>query len=444
MNDGADAPVSPNSDLTRTGLARSWLHPVVVVAVFAVLAVSVRSILSPFVLYILFLYLAWPWLSSSSLAVRLTGAATGLMLLWVADTAGLLLAPFVLAFLLGYVLDPVVDGLQRKGLPRAVATSLLALPLLGIVALVVFVLVPAVTSQISQLIGNVPAYLRTLESWFDGVRSWIVHLGIRGINERTVPTLRDIDAQALVQYLQRRQAELASGGLQAVLGLGRGIGAVLSVVGYLVLLPILTYYLLRDWDALGERLAGLVPPAYRRGVLGFTGEYDRLLGRYLRGQVLLAACVGTFIGLGFWIVGFPYALLLGLFAGILNFVPYLGLLASLAAALLIALFNGHFLGGLFRIGLVFGAEQLMESIVSPRIVGRSVGLHPVWVILALALFSFFFGFVGLLLAVPAAVLLKLVLSAALRRYRASRWFLEGAVGAQSDRREGVAEDTGGV
>jgi len=423
---------------------RGWLHQLVVLAAFAVLAVSVRSVLSPFVLYLLFLYLVWPALASSPVAVRLAAAGSALMALWVAQTAGLLLAPFILALLLGYILDPVVDWIEGHGLPRSPAIWMLALPLLGILALLVFVVIPAVADQVSQLISNVPGYLRTLETWADHLRAWVVGLGIKGLDESTVPRLRDVDAQALVNYLQQRQSELAEGGLQAVLGLGRGIGAVLTVVGYLVLLPILAYYLLRDWDGLRERLAELVPPGSRAQVLGFAAEYDRLLGRYLRGQLFLAACVGVIIGVGFWILGFPYALLLGLLAGVLNFVPYLGLLASLAAAVLIAVFSGHFLGGLLKVAVVFGAEQVIESVIGPRIVGSSVGLHPVWVILALALFSFFFGFVGLLLAVPAAVFLKLVLSAALRRYRASRWFRGGDAGTQVDRTGGVAEDTGGV
>lgn len=399
----------------------SWPQAAVIVIAFAVLAVSVRSVLSPFVLFLLYLYLAWPYQSSPYVA-RLTVVAIVLTLLWVAERAGLLLAPFVLAFLLAYVLDPVVDRLQRLGMPRSAAVALLALPLAGILALIIFVLAPAVAEQLSQLIANVPVYLRTLEQWLESVRSWIIRLGIRGIDDRTLPTLRDIDAQSLVQYLQRRQAEIASGGLQAMLGIGRGIGAVLTVVGYFVLLPILTYYLLRDWDTLRERIEELLPRAYRDRVVAMAAEYDRLLGRYLRGQVLLASCVGVIIGVGFWVTGFPYALLLGLLAGILNFVPYLGLIASLLAAVLIALFSGHFLGGLLKIAIVFGVEQVLESILGPRIVGQSVGLHPVWVILSLALFSFFFGFVGLLLAVPAAVFLKLVLAAALRRYQVSRWF----------------------
>ncbi|HKK28012.1 MAG TPA: AI-2E family transporter [Gemmatimonadota bacterium] len=435
--------MSTGADKSPASARRGWLHQLVVVAAFAVLAVSVRSVLSPFVLYLLFLYLVWPALSSSPVAVRLAAAASALMALWVTQTAGLLLAPFILALLLGYILDPVVDWIEGHGLPRSPAIWLLALPVLGILALLVFVVIPAVAGQVSQLISNVPGYLRTLEGWADHVRSWVIGLGIKGLDESTVPRLRDIDAQGLVRYLQQRQSELAAGGLQAVLGLGRGIGAVLSVVGYLVLLPILAYYLLRDWDRLRQRLAELIPPASRAQVLSFAGEYDRLLGRYLRGQLVLASCVGVIIGVGFWILGFPYALLLGLVAGVLNFVPYLGLLVSLAVAVLIALFSGHFLGGLLKVAVVFGAEQVIESVIGPRIVGNSVGLHPVWVILALALFSFFFGFVGLLLAVPAAVFLKLVLSAALRRYRASRWFRGGDAGTQIDRTGGVAEDTGG-
>ena len=419
----------------RGGASRtwpSWPQAAIILIAFAVLAVSVRSVLSPFVLFLLYLYLAWPHQASPFVA-RLTVVAVVLTLLWVAERAGLLLAPFVLAFLLAYVLDPVVDRLQRLGLPRSAAVALLALPLAGVLALIIFVLVPAVANQLSQLIANVPIYLRTLNQWLENVRAWIIRLGIKGIDERTLPTLRDIDAQSLVQYLQRRQAEVASGGLQAMLGIGRGIGAVLTVVGYFVLLPILTYYLLRDWGALRGRIEELLPRDDRDRVVAMVGEYDRLLGRYLRGQVLLASCVGVIIGVGFWILGFPYALLLGLLAGVLNFVPYLGLIASLLTAVLIALFSGHFLGGLLKIAIVFGVEQVLESILGPRIVGQSVGLHPVWVILSLALFSFFFGFVGLLLAVPAAVFLKLVLAAALRRYQVSRWFRGGPAGEAVER-----------
>ncbi len=133
--------------------------------------------------------------------------------------------------------------------------------------------------------------------------------------------------------------------------------------------------------------------------------------------------VGVLAGLGFWLLNFPYALLLGVVAGVFNVVPYLGLIASLIPALLIALFSGAILLSLGKIALVFVVVQLLDgTVIGPRIVGESVGLHPVWVILALAVAGFFAGFVGLLMAIPLAVLVKLLLRMALARYESSQLF----------------------
>ena len=160
-------------------------------------------------------------------------------------------------------------------MPRPAAIALLALPILGILAFVVFVLAPAVGHQLSQFISNVPGYVDAVEGWVEGVRAWLVGLQIEGLNERTIPRLRDVDTQAVVDYLRERRARLTEGGLSAVLGIGRGVGTVLTVLGYLVLLPILTYYLLRDWDRIRERISDA--DRKRRFVRGLFG---RIAGRY--------------------------------------------------------------------------------------------------------------------------------------------------------------------
>jgi predicted PurR-regulated permease PerM len=413
------APGPDDGDEARPG----WLAGLALLGLFGAFTVAVRPVLTPFVLYAVFVYVAWPWLGHP-LVARLAMAATALVGLWILEETGLLLAPFILALILAYVLDPLVDLLERW-MPRAAGIAVLALPLAGVGVFVALVVLPAVGRQLSELIADVPSYLAVLEGWVTDLRAWVIGLGIQGLDEETIPAIREIDAKAVVSYLRERQSDVAEQGLSAVLGIGRGLGAVLTVAGYLVLLPILTYYLLRDWDRLRERLADLIPRTRKDGILSFVGEYDRLLNRYLRGQLLLALCVGLMIGVGFWIVGFPYALLLGLLAGILNVVPYLGLLVSVAAAVLISLFSGAVVASLLKVAVVYGVEQVVENVISPKIVGESVGLHPVWVILALALFSFFFGFVGLLVAVPAAVLAKLAAEAAVSRYRASAWYLKG-------------------
>lgn len=417
---GADAADRTGRDGPLGGLESPWLYGLVALGLLAAFLVGARSVLSPVVLYLLVLYVLWPLVGRRAYR-RLAVAVTAVFALWVLDTTGLLLAPFILAFILAYVLDPIVDRLERR-VPRAAALALLALPLLGLIAFTVFVLAPTVTRQVTEFIASVPRHLDAVQGWVEQLRGWVVGLGLPGVDESTVPRLRDLDAEAIVHYLQERRQALAEGGLQAVLGIGRGVGAVLAIVAYLVLLPILTFYLLRDWNRIVARVRELIPAQHRDRVVEFGVRYDGLLSRYLRGQLLLSLIVGFVFWLGFTLVGFPYALLLGLLAAVFNLVPYLGFAVTLVAALLVALFSGEIVSSLGKLAIVLVIEQVVEQVVGPTIVGESVGLHPVWVILALALFSFFFGFVGLLLAVPAAVFLKLVAEDWLPRYRDSAFF----------------------
>jgi predicted PurR-regulated permease PerM len=201
------------------------------------------------------------------------------------------------------------------------------------------------------------------------------------------------------------------------------LGTVLTLLGYVFLTPILTFYLLRDWPSIVARLRDLIPTTYRDRVVAFATEYDRLLASYMRGQLIAAAAVGVLTWLGFMLLGFPYALLLGVVAGVFNVVPYMGLVASLIPALIIAIFSNDILWSLGKIGIVFAVVQVLDSaVLGPKIVGESVGLHPVWVILALSVFGFFLGFLGLLIAVPLAVLIKLLVHHGMARYRSSALF----------------------
>jgi predicted PurR-regulated permease PerM len=207
------------------------------------------------------------------------------------------------------------------------------------------------------------------------------------------------------------------------LGIGRGLSTVLTIGSYVVLTPVLTFYLLRDWDVITEAMGDLLPKPGREGIVSFATDFDRLLSRYLRGQITVALAVGAITGLGLWIAQFPYAATLGLVVAVFSVVPYLGLLLSLAPALFIALVSGAVAVSLLKVLIVYGLAQALEgAVISPRIVGESVGLHPVWVVLALAMGGFFFGFVGLLIGVPAAVGVKLLIQRGLIRYRASDFF----------------------
>lgn len=395
--------------------------------VLALFLLSLDAVLNPFILLLLLLAVLLPFrrLPGHTLVVVL---ATGLTVFWILEETGFLLAPFVLALGLAYVLDPLVDRMERPRLPRSAAIVLIALPVVGGVVLGLIVGIPAVADQVGDLLGRAPVLVQRFTDWIEALDRRAATLSLPPAVQEQLETLRALDPEDLVAFLQERQEEIARQAWQGVLGLGRGLGSVLTILGYVVLTPVLTFYLLRDWDHLTRATADLVPRGRRDEVLGFVREYDHLLSRYLRGQVLVALTVGTITTLGLWITGFPYALLLGVLVAVFGLIPYLGLVLSLIPALAIALTSGSVVSSLLKVAIVYGAAQALEgAVISPRIVGESVGLHPVWVVLALAVGGFFFGFVGLLLGVPLAVGVKLLVTRGLTRYRESELYREGSV-----------------
>jgi predicted PurR-regulated permease PerM len=401
---------------------RAW-HAVVVLVVLGFFLMSVRSILNPFILFFLLVFLIQPY-SGTRHHVLLVSAAGMLTFIWLLDTTGFLLAPFVLALVLAYVMHPLVSRMERRKIPRTVATAILALPAVGIVLLIVFVGIPALSAQIADFTRDAPALLQSATLRMEQWQAQLQSRDVAWLDEQAVlERMRSIQPEAVIAWLEQRQSAIARGVWSGILGVGKGVGAVLSLLSYVFLTPILIFYLLRDWRAIQRRLGELVPAPHRDRVIGFASEYDHLLARYLRGQVIAAGIVGTLTWLGFLIAGFPYALLLGVTAGVFNIIPYMGLVASLIPALIIAIFSASPGLALLKILVVFAVVQVLDqAVIGPRVVGEAVGLHPVWVLLALAVSGYFFGFVGLLIAVPLAVLVKLVLAMTLSRYRDSSLF----------------------
>lgn len=400
------------------------VYGLAVLLVLAGFLFTLRSLLSPFTLFILLLLLLAPYAGSRRHRLLVIGASI-LTVLWLLETTGFLLAPFVLALVIAYILNPLVNLLARWRIPRTLAIVLLVLPFLGLLVLGAVFGVPALAGQVESLIDRAPEAFERVSAWLAAVRSRLARVDVPFVREDVVlQPLSTLDAERVVEFLRTRQAEIAGQVWGAVLGVGRGVGTALTIFGYVVLTPVLAFYLLRDYDRLAARLIDLVPRPQRESWLGFAREYDQLVSRYLRGQLLAALAVGVLTALGLWIARFPYAGLVGAVAGVFNLVPFLGLVVSLVPAVVIALLSGNILASFVKVAIVYSLVQLLDSVViGPRIVGESVGLHPVWVMLALAVGGFFLGFVGLLLAVPVAALLKLLLRHALDRYRRSSLYL---------------------
>lgn len=421
-----DVNEQPRSEDGVSGQVWPLVQGASILLVLAAFLWTALPVLNPFFLFLLLAALlvpfrAWP---GHSLVLTAAGIVTGL---WLLSTTGGLLAPFILALGLAYVLDPVTDLVQaRVGGRRGPAILILALPVVGVAVIVIAFGVPALATQAAEVIERTPVLVERLAALVitleERLRETLPEVG-----DALVRRIEQLDSEAVVNFLEERRAQLAERAWGGVLGLGRGLGAAATILGYVVITPVLTFYLLRDWDTMVSRIQELLPARHRESVTRLAREYDHLLARFLRGQFLVALSVGTITAVGFLITGFPYAFLMGVLVAVFGVIPYLGLILSLIPAIAIALVSGNVLLSLVKVAGVFGVAQGLEgTVLSPRIVGESVGLHPVWVVLALSVGGFYFGFTGLLLGVPGAVGVKLLVIRGLARYRDSRFYRNGS------------------
>lgn len=310
-----------------------------------------------------------------------------------------LLAPVLMPFLVGalfaYLGQPLVAGLTRRRLPRIVAVLVVfALFIAAVTALLLF-LIPTIQHQIASFTQRLPRYL-----------DWLQHEALPWVESVTGAELA-LDMETLRQALVAHWQEMG-GWLKASVAYVMQSG--LRLVGWLVslvLIPVVTFYLLLDWDRLLARIAALFPAAYRPRLRQLALETDAVLGGFLRGQFSVMLALAAFYSAGLWFIGLDLALPIGIAAGLLSFVPYLGFLTGLVSAAIGAWVQFQDAHMLLWIAAVFGIGQALEGLVlTPRLVGERTGLHPVAVIFAVMAGGQLFGFTGVLLALPAAAVLK--------------------------------------
>ncbi len=384
---------------------------------YILLLVSVREILAPPVVLPLAILALWPLRARPGMQAAL-GIAVALTVIWGLKLYGGLLGPFLLALAVAYLFAPLVGRLERRRVGRGLAIGLVALPpLLGVVLLAAFA-GPQLWNQAATLVNALPRFATTLLDFLSGLRGRIESLAFLTEAQRT--WVHDLNAQELAGLLQQNADAILSEFAQWGLAFLRQLGTIVGFLGYVVVTPVVAFYLLRDWQPLLTFLEELIPPSRRPTLVAFLDEYDRSLGRFFRGQLTEASLVGLLTGIGLAVLGVPSALLLGVIAGLCNVIPYIGLAISIVPALVVALTMDPPLSGLLRVGSVFLVVQFIDgSVTGPRIVGGSVGLHPVVIMLALAFGGAVLGFAGLLLAIPLAVLVKMLGVRLLERYRRS-------------------------
>jgi predicted PurR-regulated permease PerM len=399
---------------------------------------TVLPVLSPLILFLVLAYMLWPLFGTDSYK-RLILPIGALTLIWLFHVAGNVLAPFALAFVLAYVADPLVDWWSSRGIGRtwgALAVLLLALIL---VALAAALIGPLVAEQGAQFLIDLPRVMDEMQTWYNTQVTRLANSQLPVLRDIPFERALDVESRDVGQYLLDEMQRLHPS-WEAAMGVGRGLQTGLTILGYAVLTPVLTFYLLRDFPSMGRSIANVLPPTRREHTLAFLHRYDVLLGEYLRGQLLVATFVGVATAIGFWIVGFPNAILLGVVAGVFNIVPYLGLIVSLIPALLIALLTPPLWLSLIKVAAVFFVVQSMDSyFFSPKIIGDRVGLHPVWVMLAIIGFASVFGLVGLLLAIPIAVLIKLVIENTVATYKGSVYYQDTEAPLSAEGESGVGD-----
>ena len=324
------------------------------------------------------------------------------------------LMPFAVAAMLAYLGDPLADRLERMGLNRMWAATIVFVVLLIVLIGVLLLLIPLVARQIENLIGNLPRY----GEWAQNVAwPWLqaqLHLD---------PHMFDSDR--LVTAIKEHLGSIG-GVATAVIGkVSRsGVGIAMWLTN-LVLIPVVAFYLLRDWDRLVATIDGMLPRSIQPTIAHLARESDKILGAFVRGQLLVMLALGTFYAAGLGLTGLSVGLLIGMVAGLLSFVPYLGFIIGFVAAIIAALVQFGDWTHVLLVCAVFAVGQLLEGyVLVPKLVGDKIGLHPVAVIFAVLAGGYLFGFLGVLLALPAASVILVLLRYLIERYRMSELYTE--------------------
>lgn len=317
------------------------------------------------------------------------------------------LTPFAMAALLAYLGDPLCDQLEKRGFSRTAAVVMVFLAMtLSMVAVVLF-LIPLMERQIALLFETLPAMLTWIERQ---ALPWVeTTLGLQ-------PEL--LRVEYLIEQLQQHWQQAGGIAKTVIAGIATSGFAIIAWLVNLLLIPVLVFYFLRDWDVMVERIDELLPRSIESTVAMLARESDEVLGAFLRGQLTVMLALGLVYSIGLWIVGIKLAPLIGMTAGLISFVPYLGGIVGVVAALLAALvqFGGEW-PYLLAVLAVFAVGQTLEGFVlTPWLVGDRIGMHPVAVIFAIMAGGQLFGFLGVLLALPVAAVVMVLLRYARERY----------------------------
>ena len=343
------------------------------------------------------------------------------------------LLPFVAGMAVAYLLDPLCDRLEGWGLSRTLATTIITVVFLVLVVLVALLLVPLFAGQVTRLVGLLPEVFEAL----------------RGFLAEALATIEArVDAELLTKLrdaLAGSASRMVTWFTSALRGLIGGGMALVNLLSLIVITPVVAFYLLRDWDAIVARIDSWLPRQHQAEIRRQARAVDETLAGFVRGQGMVCLVLGIFYAIGLSLAGLDYGLVVGLSAGILSFIPFVGSIVGLLLSVGLALLQFDEILRIVIVAAIFFIGQALEgNFLTPKLVGEKVGLHPVWVIFALLAGGALFGFVGVLLALPVAAVIGVGVRFGMGRYLQSRYFNFGAGTDGPGEASAAEEATAGV
>jgi sporulation integral membrane protein YtvI len=320
-------------------------------------------------------------------------------------------APFFIAFALAYMLDPLVDRLASFKLSRTLSVLFLMLSFFLLVLGSVVLLVPVFSMQAESLAKNIPTYVGIFQEWLRPVLDLISGLESAKVEEFVNEGLSRFGE------LPMKALQFAS---KFIWGSISNLFSIVLMLANLVIIPVVMFYLLRDFDSINEKLLRLIPSRFQEKTKDVVLEIDQVLSRFVRGQLLVAGLMGVMYSVGLLLCDTPMSLSLGMMAGLVNLVPYLGLILGLVPSALLTYIHTQEWLPVVGVAGVFAFVQALEGMfITPRVVGDNIGLHPVAVIFAVLLGGELFGITGMILGVPGVAVLNVLLSRGIVQYKAS-------------------------
>ena len=321
--------------------------------------------------------------------------------------------PFAAGIVIGYLLDPVVGRFEKIGLNRTLSTILVMILALIILLPALLLIINMIDSQVTTFIAAAPNYASSLMKKFEPV---LLRL------QEDFPTL---EADKIKEYLSSNMANNLKFFGKIIKGIVSGSMALISLLSLLLVTPVVAFYMLRDWDNFVAKIRGLLPRKYKKDIEEQAKEIDKTLAGFIRGQLSVCVILGSFYAIGLYLCGLDVGLMVGFFAGIISFIPYVGSISGFVISICLAIAQFDTWEPLVAVVAVFLVGQFLEgNFLTPKLVGDSVGLHPVWIMFALLAGGVLLGFLGLLIAVPVAAIIGVLIRYAIKKYKKSDLYLQ--------------------